>query len=245
MLREYPIKKPISAHGTGRLFYEFLMKNLTIPASANHNIWYLGAQAQLEKPDLYTFRGDIPKGQTLDLIALAGKPIQTPYTFSGNESYVLVSDLSDEAKASLRINPSARGKDKVFNGNFKPYEDLPDLTKISNELAGLSVAKSISSYLAGNNAKVNYSERDVLQLLTAAFDDLAGKLSLKKQEILFMGDDIPDLVLYDKVGISACPADAAPENLQKAMYISPNKGGHGCVREVIERVMRLQGKWNF
>ncbi|HMT53418.1 MAG TPA: 3-deoxy-D-manno-octulosonate 8-phosphate phosphatase [Saprospiraceae bacterium] len=86
---------------------------------------------------------------------------------------------------------------------------------------------------------------DKLAEKTAAFDDLAGKLSLKKQEILFMGDDIPDLVLYDKVGISACPADAAPENLQKAMYISPNKGGHGCVREVIERVMRLQGKWNF
>lgn len=86
---------------------------------------------------------------------------------------------------------------------------------------------------------------DRLDEKTLAFYEFAEKLSLKKEEILFMGDDIPDLVLYDKVGISACPADAATDNLERAMYISSKEGGKGCVREVIEKVMRLQGKWNF
>jgi 3-deoxy-D-manno-octulosonate 8-phosphate phosphatase (KDO 8-P phosphatase) len=86
---------------------------------------------------------------------------------------------------------------------------------------------------------------DKLEEKTEAFYDYVTKLNLKKEEILFMGDDVPDLVLYDKVGISACPADAASDNLERAMYIAAKEGGKGCVREVLEKVMRLQGKWNF
>jgi 3-deoxy-D-manno-octulosonate 8-phosphate phosphatase (KDO 8-P phosphatase) len=86
---------------------------------------------------------------------------------------------------------------------------------------------------------------DSLPEKTQAFEDYVTKLQLKKEEILFMGDDIPDLVLYDKVAVSACPADGAIENLQRARYISSKNGGQGCVREIIEKVMRLQGKWNF
>jgi 3-deoxy-D-manno-octulosonate 8-phosphate phosphatase (KDO 8-P phosphatase) len=78
-----------------------------------------------------------------------------------------------------------------------------------------------------------------------AFNEYVQLLNLKKDQILFMGDDIPDLCLYDKVGIAACPADAATENLERAGYISPKPGGSGCVREIIEKVMRLQGKWDF
>jgi len=86
---------------------------------------------------------------------------------------------------------------------------------------------------------------DRLDEKSQAFDDLVSTLNLKKEEILFMGDDIPDLVLYNKVGISSCPSDAATENLQTAQYICAKEGGKGCVREVIEKVMRQQGKWNF
>ena len=60
----------------------------------------------------------------------------------------------------------------MYNINFKPYEDLQHLTKVSNELAALSVPKSISSYLAGVKSNVNYSERDVLNLLTVSFENL-------------------------------------------------------------------------
>jgi 3-deoxy-D-manno-octulosonate 8-phosphate phosphatase (KDO 8-P phosphatase) len=62
-------------------------------------------------------------------------------------------------------------------------------------------------------------------------------------ETLYMGDDIPDLEVMKMCGLSCCPADSARDILAMADYISPVKGGEGCVREVIEKLMRVQGKW--
>lgn len=62
-------------------------------------------------------------------------------------------------------------------------------------------------------------------------------------ETIFMGDDIPDYECMKMAGISACPADAAPEILEIASYVSSYKGGQGCVRDVIEKVLRLNNKW--
>ncbi|MFZ1751844.1 MAG: HAD hydrolase family protein [Saprospiraceae bacterium] len=86
---------------------------------------------------------------------------------------------------------------------------------------------------------------DKLSEKKTAFDDLKNRLAIQKKEILYMGDDIPDLVLFDEVGVSACPADAAADVLAKAMYISTYIGGKGCVRDIIEKVMRIQGKWVY
>ena len=58
-----------------------------------------------------------------------------------------------------------------------------------------------------------------------------------------MGDDIPDYQMMQRCGVAACPADAAQEIKDIADYISLYEGGRGCVRDVIEQVMRLQGKW--
>jgi 3-deoxy-D-manno-octulosonate 8-phosphate phosphatase (KDO 8-P phosphatase) len=69
------------------------------------------------------------------------------------------------------------------------------------------------------------------------------KLSLT--EMLFMGDDIPDYFCMKMAGIAACPADAAFEIKDIASYISPFNGGHGCVRDVIEKVLKLNNKWTF
>lgn len=67
---------------------------------------------------------------------------------------------------------------------------------------------------------------------------------LNNEEILFMGDDIPDLPVMPLVGIAACPADAVAEIKEAANYISPLNGGMGCVREVIEKVLKARGDWN-
>ena len=67
------------------------------------------------------------------------------------------------------------------------------------------------------------------------------KLSLN--ELLFMGDDIPDYHCMKIAGIAACPSDAAVEIKEIASYISPHKGGCGCVRDVIEKVLKLNNKW--
>lgn len=64
-------------------------------------------------------------------------------------------------------------------------------------------------------------------------------------EVLFMGDDIPDYFCLQLAGIGACPADAASEIKEIASYISPFAGGNGCVRDVIEKVMKLNKKWTL
>lgn len=72
---------------------------------------------------------------------------------------------------------------------------------------------------------------------------LRNKLTLS--ETLFMGDDIPDYSCMKIVGIAACPVDAAFEIKEMAAYISPLRGGYGCVRDVLEKVMKLNNKWTL
>jgi len=60
-----------------------------------------------------------------------------------------------------------------------------------------------------------------------------------------MGDDIPDLSVMEKSGLSTCPNDAVTDVKDAADYISHKKGGDGCVREIIEQVLRVQGNWPF
>jgi len=69
------------------------------------------------------------------------------------------------------------------------------------------------------------------------------KNGLNDPEILFMGDDIPDLEVMKHAGVPVCPSDADSEIKQAALYISDKKGGEGCVRDVIEQVLRLHNNW--
>jgi 3-deoxy-D-manno-octulosonate 8-phosphate phosphatase (KDO 8-P phosphatase) len=69
--------------------------------------------------------------------------------------------------------------------------------------------------------------------------------NLDKQKVLFMGDDIPDYEAMQEAGLSCSPSDAVPEIRHIATYISPFKGGDGCVRDVIEKVLKLNGHWSF
>lgn len=76
------------------------------------------------------------------------------------------------------------------------------------------------------------------------YNELVEKYNLKPENVLYMGDDIPDIPVMQKVGLASCPNDAVPEVQQISKYISYKKGGEGCVRDVIEQVMRVQGKWD-
>ncbi len=67
---------------------------------------------------------------------------------------------------------------------------------------------------------------------------------LQWKEILYMGDDIPDLEVMQQAGLACAPADAAPEIRKIAAWISTLAGGQGCVRQVIEKVMKLRGDWS-
>jgi 3-deoxy-D-manno-octulosonate 8-phosphate phosphatase (KDO 8-P phosphatase) len=65
----------------------------------------------------------------------------------------------------------------------------------------------------------------------------------KLDEILYMGDDIPDMKVMSMVALACCPQDAVNEVKSICNYVSPIKGGHGCVRDIIEQTLKVQGKW--
>ena len=75
------------------------------------------------------------------------------------------------------------------------------------------------------------------------YDEFLQKYGLADDEVMYMGDDIPDLEIMRRVGCPVCPADACPEVKADSLYVSHLRGGYGCGRDVIEQVLRAQGKW--
>ena len=75
------------------------------------------------------------------------------------------------------------------------------------------------------------------------YRNLQEEFNFEDEQVLYMGDDIPDIPLLREVGVSACPQDAAVDVKPICHYQSPFFGGKGCVRDVLEQVMRVQGKW--
>lgn len=75
------------------------------------------------------------------------------------------------------------------------------------------------------------------------YESFLQKYELTDEEVLYMGDDIPDLEVMHRCGCPCCPADAAPEVISASIYISHLRGGYGCGRDVVEQVLRAQGKW--
>ncbi len=75
------------------------------------------------------------------------------------------------------------------------------------------------------------------------YNSLKKKFALSDEEVLYMGDDIPDLEVMRTVGIPVCPADADHEIKESSLYISDRNGGEGCVRDVVEQALRLRKMW--
>jgi 3-deoxy-D-manno-octulosonate 8-phosphate phosphatase (KDO 8-P phosphatase) len=75
------------------------------------------------------------------------------------------------------------------------------------------------------------------------FNSFLKKYNLRSSDILYMGDDIPDFEVMKISGVPVCPADADSEIKQISHYISDKRGGEGCVRDIIEQVLRLHNKW--
>lgn len=78
---------------------------------------------------------------------------------------------------------------------------------------------------------------------TEALEELVHIYELNLDEVLYMGDDIPDMHVMKACGLATSPADAAEEIKSICHYVSPRDGGKGCVRDVIEQVLKVQGNW--
>lgn len=74
--------------------------------------------------------------------------------------------------------------------------------------------------------------------------DLVAAWDMPSEAVLFMGDDVPDLPALLTAGMGCCPSDACRDVREAAAYVSTYRGGEGCVRDVIERVLRCKGDWN-
>ena len=105
-------------------------------------------------------------------------------------------------------------------------------------------ADGIRSWLASINVKDVFMGGPSDQKLNAYLGYMA-RDGLNESEILYMGDDLPDLPILNRPAVlSTCPADAVDAIQAICQYVSPIVGGRGAVRDVIEQVMRAQGKWN-
>lgn len=147
--------------------------------------------------------------------------------------------------------------DGVFTNSDILITDQGEMLRLMNTRDGQGVKFALDNgylvFIITKGASPGVRKRFELLGLTEIHDkvtdkkvvllDIYNRFGLSKHEVLYMGDDIPDLLLFDEVGISSCPSDAAVDVLQRARYISPIDGGKGCVREIIERVMRIQDKW--
>jgi len=101
-------------------------------------------------------------------------------------------------------------------------------------------SKSVENRFGSLNIKDVYlSVKDKLSV----FQEHIKNNNIKPEEVVYMGDDIPDYRVMKAVGIPVCPADASEEIKEISVYISDKKGGNGCVRDIIEQVLKVQGKW--
>ena len=95
-----------------------------------------------------------------------------------------------------------------------------------------------------NKLGISNVHMSVLDKKGFVFDYMSSN-KLKAEEVLYMGDDLPDLPVMSVVGLPCCPADAVNEVKEAAQYISPINGGCACVRDVIEKVLKLNDHWNY
>ena len=78
-----------------------------------------------------------------------------------------------------------------------------------------------------------------------SYEDFKRQYGLADEEIIYVGDDVPDYEVMSRVGCPCCPADACPDIKAVSLYVSGRNGGYGCGRDIIEQVLRAQGKWQM
>ena len=132
----------------------------------------------------------------------------------------------------------------VRNMNSKDGFALRSAARKGYQIAIISGGNSqaVKKMLEGFGVKdVFLSQHDKMQ----CYKDYIKEQNLNEEEILYMGDDLPDYEVMKRVGVAACPNNSAHEIKEISIYISNKNGGEGCVRDIIEQVMRAQGKWEI
>lgn len=147
--------------------------------------------------------------------------------------------------------------DGVLSKDYSPLDENGEPTRTANLKDGYAIRNAITNnypicIISGGrneNVRKRYQRLGVEHIYLheldkiKCYEDFKLKTGIKDEEVLYMGDDLPDHILMVKVGLPTCPADAVNEIKSVSKYISDRNGGEGCVRDVIEQVMRSHGKW--
>lgn len=147
--------------------------------------------------------------------------------------------------------------DGVLSMDTSPLDENGDPVRTTNVKDGFAIRYALQNgfqmaIITGANTqrvKLRFKKLGVEHIYlnsfekTGCLEDFLKKTGLLKSEILYMGDDLVDFPIMKAIGVPTCPVDAIPEIKAISLYISDRKGGEGCVRDVIEQVMRSQQKW--
>ncbi len=163
-----------------------------------------------------------------------------------------------------RIDPDFSGiraflfdVDGVLSTDYSPLDETGEPMRTSNVKDGYAIRVAIMAGYPVGIITGAHQERVKLRCQhlgirlyyenvsdkSACLDHFISESGIAEEQILYMGDDLPDYPVMLRVGLPACPADAIPEIKALSTYVSGKKGGRGCVREVIEKVLRTQSRW--
>ena len=112
---------------------------------------------------------------------------------------------------------------------------------------GLHIAIMTGAYT--ESIRLRYSKLGVSDIYIKCavkiktYEEFLAKYGLKDEEVIYVGDDVPDYEVMRRCGCPCCPKDACPDIKEISLYISDVKGGYGCGRDIVEQVLRAQGKW--
>jgi len=148
--------------------------------------------------------------------------------------------------------------DGVFSSGFY-LTDSGDLIRTMNAKDGFAIKMALNKgYTVGiitggmsESIRIRFRNLGITDIYMNSRDklddlkDFYTKYGKDPQEIMYMGDDLPDVAPMKMVGLAVCPADAAPEVKAISAYISDLKGGEACVRDVVEQVLRVQNNWVY
>jgi 3-deoxy-D-manno-octulosonate 8-phosphate phosphatase (KDO 8-P phosphatase) len=157
----------------------------------------------------------------------------------------------------MQVKAFAFDVDGVLSSDTIAMHPMGEPMRTANIKDGFAIQKAIKlgypiAIITGGNTeavKTRYHNLGVEDIYMSSAHKMADfeiwlkKRALHAENVMYMGDDLPDFHVMQKVGVPVCPLDAVEEIKSLCKYISDRKGGKGCVRDVIEQVLRAQGKW--
>ena len=165
--------------------------------------------------------------------------------------------MSNYKEKLLKVNTFVFDYDGVLSDGYVLITSNGDALRTANVKDGYAMQLAIKKNYRIVIISGGYSESMKIRLESLKISDIFLGVDKKidvynrylethkllPENILYMGDDIPDYEIMLTAGVPTCPADAVEEIKRVATYISHQPGGHGCVRDVIEQVLKVQGKW--